>query len=173
MIEIAHSALTVVRIVQAEPGLNGDIGTVDNLVGGAVGAFLTTLVVGAIMIAVAPAFTERMMIDVLADPVSAFVYGLLSLVGVAVLAFLLVITIVGIFVAVPLLLIAYLLWAVGSVIGYLAIAERLVGRDDGWLKPLLVAAGINGALALTGIGGLVSLCVGAAGFGTVLRNYLG
>ncbi|WP_440765450.1 hypothetical protein [Natronorubrum sp. DTA7] len=169
---ITQSVLTGLLIAQADPGIDIDIGTADSLLGGAVSAFLTTLIVGAIMIAIAPAFTERMMADALENPVGSFVYGILSIVGIVLLAFLLFITIVGILVAIPLLLVAYLLWAIGTVVGYLAIADRLVGREDGWLKPLLVAAGLNGALALTGIGGLVSLCVGAAGFGAVLRDVL-
>ena len=49
----------------------------------------------------------------------------------------------------------------------------LVGREDGWLKPLVVAALINGGLTLTGIGGLVSFAVGAAGFGALLRDWQG
>lgn len=174
MIDFVQSVAAAVSIAQAnpDPGINVDIGTTGGLVGGAVSAFLTTLVVGAIMVAIVPAYTERMMAAVLEDPVGAFLYGIFSLVTLGLLILLLVVTIVGIFVAIPLGIVAYLMWAVGSVIGYLAIAERLVGRTDGWLKPLVVAAGINGALALTGIGSLVSLCVGAAGFGIVLRDAL-
>jgi hypothetical protein len=46
----------------------------------------------------------------------------------------------------------------------------LVGRDRGWLAALLVGAGINGLLTLTGIGSIVSFGVGAVGFGAVLRD---
>lgn len=169
---IAQLAVTELLVAQADPEINVDVGTVDSLVGSAVGSFLTTLVVGAIMVAIVPEFTGRMMADVLEDPVGSFIYGILSIVAIAFLAVLLVITLIGIFLAIPLLLVAYLLWAVGAVVGYLAIADRLVGRGDGWLKPLLVAAGLSGALALTGIGGLLSICIGAAGFGAVLRDVL-
>ncbi|QFU83449.1 hypothetical protein [Natronorubrum aibiense] len=172
MIELVQSALFTALLAQADPGVNIDIGTADNLAGGAVGAFLTTLIVGAIMVAVAPAYTERMMADVLEEPVGSFIYGVLSLVAVLVLAFVFVITIVGILVAIPLVLVAYLLWAIGSVIAFLAIAERLIGRGDGWLKPLLIAAGLNGVLTLTGVGGLIAFCIGAAGFGAVLKSIL-
>ncbi|WP_256493302.1 hypothetical protein [Natronococcus zhouii] len=41
------------------------------------------------------------------------------------------------------------------------------------MKPLLVATVINGGLALTGIGGIISFLVGAVGFGAVLRDYFG
>lgn len=143
-----------------------------SVVGSAVGAFATTLVVGAIMVALAPAYTERMMDAVREEPVGSLVYGLVSLLFVVLVVVVLVVTIVGVLLAVPFAVLAALVWAVGAVVAYLAIAERLVGREDGWLRPLLVAAALNGGLALTGIGGIVSFCVGAAGFGAVLRDYL-
>lgn len=140
--------------------------------GGATGTFLTTLLVGAVMVALAPDYTERMMAEVRDDPVGTFSYGIASLLVVALVAVLLVVSIVGFLFVVPFVVLAYLLWAVGAVVAFLAVADRLVGRDDGWLVPLVVAAAINGGLALTGVGGLVALCVGAAGFGAVLRDRL-
>jgi hypothetical protein len=140
--------------------------------GGAVGAFLTTLVVGAIAVAVFPERTEELMAALVEEPVDSLVYGLVVVVGLVLLTFLLVITIVGILVALPLLVVAYVLWAVGATVAYLAIADRLVGHDDGWLPALLVAAGLNGALTATGIGGFIGLAVGAAGFGAILKPYL-
>lgn len=149
-------------------GINVSVG----VGGGALGSFLTTLIVGAILVAISPKFTERMMADVVDDPLGSFVYGVIALVGLIVVIIVLVITIIGIFVAIPLIVVAVLLWAAGAAIGFLAIAERLVGRDDGWAVPLLVAALLNGGFALTGIGGLVSFVVGAAGFGAILRHLL-
>ncbi|MFD1645439.1 hypothetical protein [Haloarchaeobius litoreus] len=144
-----------------------------NLGGSAVSAFLTTLVVGAIMVALAPDYTRRMMNAVREDAVGSFVYGLVLLLGLVVAIVLLAVTIIGIVLAIPLALVASLVWAVGAAIGYLAIAERLVKPEpDEWLGPLLVAAGLNGLLVLTGIGGIVSFCIGAAGFGAVLRDWL-
>jgi hypothetical protein len=160
----------VAVVLQTEvPEWNVDITT--SLGGGAVGAFLTTLLVGGIMIALAPAYTERLMDRVREETVDSFIYGLFSLAALILLAVLLVLTIVGILVVIPLLLIAALIWAIGAAVAFLAIGERLVDSDDGWLKPLLVGALINGGLALTGIGGLISFAVGAAGFGALLRDW--
>lgn len=148
----------------------GDPGA--NVAGSAVGAFVTTLVVGAILVAVAPDYLERQMEAVLDEPVGTFVYGLVSLLFAILVTVVLVLTIVGILVAIPFAILTYLVWAVGSAVAFLAVADRVVGHDDGWATPLVVGAAMNGLLTLTGIGGLVSFCVGAAGFGAVLRDYL-
>ncbi|MGB9965378.1 hypothetical protein [Halobacterium sp. CBA1126] len=160
-------------IALSETGLDVNVSLGQGLASGAVGAFLTTLVVGAIAVAVYPDRTEQLMADVLDDPVGSFAYGLLCALALFVVTLLLVFTIVGIVVALPLALVAYVVWAVGAAVAYLAIADRLVGHEDGWLKALLVAAAINGALAATGVGGLVALLVGVTGFGAVLRAYFG
>ncbi|MEF8820998.1 MAG: hypothetical protein V5A52_01860 [Halovenus sp.] len=152
-----------------EPGFNIDIQL--GLGGGAFGVFLTTLLVGALLVALAPAYTDRMKRSLTEEPIDSFIYGVLALVGLILVTFLLVLTIIGIFVVVPLAITAYVLWAVGSAIAFLLIGERIVDAED-WKLPLLVGAAINGALALTGIGGLVSFCIGAAGFGAVLRDLL-
>ncbi|WP_255151348.1 hypothetical protein [Halorarius halobius] len=166
-----HAAHLLVALQQVQPA--PDVGTGTSLVGSAVGAFVTTLVVGAILVAVAPDYTERMMGAVVDEPVGSFLYGLVSLLFVVLVTVVLAITVVGILFAVPLAVVAVVVWAVGAAIAYLAIAERFVGREDGWTKPLVVAAALNGGLTLTGIGGLLSFCIGAAGFGAVLRDWLG
>lgn len=150
----------------------GEFDVAFSLGSSAVGAFFTTLVVGAILVALVPEYTERMMDDVHADVVGTFIYGFVALVAVLLLTILLVFTIVGILVAIPFVMLSYLIWAVGATIAYLAIAVRLVDKEEGWLKPLLVAAAMNGGLALSGIGGIVSFAIGAVGFGAVLRNWL-
>ncbi|MFB6151990.1 MAG: hypothetical protein ABEJ40_09315 [Haloarculaceae archaeon] len=102
----------------------------------------------------------------------SFVNGLLILIALILVSVLLVFTIVGIIVVIPLLVVAYVVWAVGAAIAFLAIADRIVDRGDDWVKPLVVAAAMNGALVLTGVGGLVAFAVGAAGFGAVLEDRL-
>ncbi|WP_232702369.1 hypothetical protein [Halobacterium wangiae] len=171
MQELVSEAVTRSLLALAGSGVDVTVG--EGLAGGAVGAFLTTLVVGAIAVAVFPERTEALMEAVLDDPVGSFAYGLLVSIALFVVAVVLVLTIVGILVAIPLLLVAYVLWAAGAAVAYLAIADRLVGHEDGWLKALLVAATINGLLAATGVGAIVAVCIGIAGFGAVLRPYLG
>jgi hypothetical protein len=149
-----------------------DLDPAVGLFSSAVGSFLLTVAVGAIMVALAPAFTESKMERIRAEPLGSFLYGFTCLVFVVLVTVVLVITIIGILVAIPFLLATMAIWAVGSAIAFLAIAERLVDAEDGWLRPLLLAGALNGGLALSGIGWLLSFCVGAAGFGAVLREYL-
>lgn len=163
-------AAAVAQAVPDDPGVNVDIST--GVGGGAVGVFVTTLVVGALLIALAPTFTDRVGDALVAEPVNSLLYGIMSLIALVLLIVLLVITIIGILVAIPLIFVAYVIWAVGSAIAFMTIGERLVDSDD-WKIPLLVGALLNGGLALTGVGGIVSLGIGAAGFGAVLRDYFG
>jgi hypothetical protein len=171
MVELVSGVASVIAVLQAAPTPQVPQGPL-GVVGSAVSTFLTTLLVGAILIAVAPDYTERQMEAVRADPLDSFLYGFAAIVFVVLLTVLLFVTIVGLVLAIPLAVLAFLLWAVGAAIAFLAISDRLVGREDGWAKPLVVAAAIDGGLTLTGIGGLVALCIGAAGFGAVLRDWL-
>jgi len=150
------------------PGFDLTVG----LGSGAVGTFLTTLLVGAVLVALAPEYTRRKMDAVREDPVGSFVYGLVSLVGLAAAILLLFFTLIGIPLVIVLFLVALVLWSVGAAIAFLAIASQFVDPEDGWLVPLLLAAGINGGLTLTGVGGVVGFVVGAAGFGAILRDFL-
>lgn len=149
----------------------GEVGT--GLLGSALSAFLGTLIVGGIMLLAFEDYTTRKVQELIDEPAPALLYGLLSLVVLVVVAIALVLTIVGILFVIPLAIVAYVLWVVGAAIAYLAVGDRLVGHDDGWFTPLLVGSAINGVLVLTGIGGLVSFVIGAAGFGAVLRGWIG
>ncbi len=168
------SAIEPSILAQMGPEVAPSTGTsgITSLLGSAIGAFLTTLIVGAILIAVAPEYTRGRMDDVMKEPVGSFLYGLVSLVLLLIVVVILIVTVIGIFIAIPLAFAAYILWAVGAAIAFLAIGDRLVGHADGWAKPLLVGAAINGALTLTGIGGIITFAIGAAGFGTVLRKII-
>jgi hypothetical protein len=147
-------------------------GGVTSVLGSAVGAFLTTLIVGAILIAVVPDYTRDRMTEVLDEPIGSFLYGVAALIGLFLAIIVFAITLIGIPIAIVLALLAYVIWAVGASIAFLAIGDRLVGHGGGWTTPLVVGAAINGGLTLTGIGGIVTFAVGATGFGTVLRAYL-
>jgi len=158
------------HVLQAGPPFDpGGVDPTVGLGGGAVGTFLSTLVVGALLLVLAPAWTRARMRGVADNPLGSFAYGLVALLAAGIVIFLLFVTIVGILVAVPLAIVLYFAWVVGAVIAYLAIADRFVAVDDDWAIALVVAAALNGVLTLTGIGAVLSFCIGAAGFGTLLR----
>jgi hypothetical protein len=173
MTELTRSFLWSILSVPSGPGFDTAVDLAPSLGGSAVGAFLTTLIIGAILIAVVPEYTKNTMTSMAQEPVGSFLYGLLALLTLLVVTVVLIVTLIGVVVAIPLALLAGLVWAVGAAIGYIAIADRLIGHGDSWALPLLVAAVINGGLTLTGVGGLVSFGVGATGFGAVIRGYLG
>lgn len=170
MLELIAVGLEPSLLAQVDPGAGPQPGVGGSILGSAVGAFLTTLIVGGLLVTFAEDYTVRMMASLLEEAVDSFLWGIVALLALLVVAVLLVITIVGILVAIPLLIVAYVVWAVGVSVAFLAIGDRIVGREDGWLKPLLVGAAINGGLTLTGIGAILTFVVGAAGFGAVMRD---
>ena len=158
------------HVLQAGPPFDpGGVDPTVGLGGGAVTTFLSTLVVGALLLVLAPAWTRGRMRRVAGNPLGSFAYGLVALLAAGIVIFLLFVTVVGIIVAVPLAIVLYLVWVVGAVVAYLAIADRFVDVEDDWVIALVVAAALNGVLTLTGIGAVLSFCIGAAGFGTLLR----
>jgi hypothetical protein len=170
---LAHSVLWAILLLNPDSGFDVSVDLGPGLGGGAVGAFLTTHIVGGILLAVLPDYTMDRMTSVAREPIPSFLYGLLGLLGLVIVTVVLFLTLIGILVAIPLAVVTGLVWGVGAAIGYLAVADRLIGHDDGWLKPLLIAGIMNGGLTITGVGGLVSFAVGATGFGAVIRGYLG
>lgn len=173
MVMIAATTIGDRLIENTGEELGVEIHIAEGLGGGAVGVFVTTLVIGALLMAFAPAYTKRMRTTVFDQPLSSFLYGLFFLLALIILIVLLVITIIGIFVAIPLLILAYLVWAVGSTIAFLAVGYRLVNDPDDWKLPLLIGALLNAGLALTGVGGIISFVIGAIGFGTILHDRWG
>lgn len=147
--------------------------TIDPIIGvggSALGAFAATLVVGAILVALAPDWTRRAMQTGADEPIESILLGLVLVVGFGIGLFVLVLSIIGILVAIPLIILATILWSAGSAVGFLAIANRLVDTSEDWLAPLVLAATLSGLLTLSAIGGLLSGVVGLAGVGALWQS---
>lgn len=101
-----HAAIAISdAVAQVEPGVAPAVEPgLGSLFGSAVSAALTTLVIGAILVAIVPGYVERVMGELEANPVGSFGYGIVTFAFFAL---------------------------VGLV---LAIADRLVGREEGWTK---------------------------------------
>jgi len=145
------------------------------LVGSAAVSFVATAVgvalVGAVVSAVAPDFTDKGVEYLHAEPGEAFLYGVAAYVAIAVAMFALAITIIGLLVAVPAVIVLAILSFGGTAVSAIALGA--------WLRSLLgmgVANGrgpdlVVGAVAWAGLGlipvlgGLVRFVVGAMGFG--------
>lgn len=135
----------------------------------ALGNVVFMLLVGGILLAVAPSYVKRLSEDINAEPVANFGWGILVYIGTIVLAVILTITIIGAIVAIPLLLVLVVAVIVGQVVAFIAVLGRWVEGD--WVA-LGAAAVVAGALGFVpGIGGLVNLVISAIGFGAVVRDW--
>jgi len=132
--------------------------------------FLVNLVLGAILLLAFPAGSRRLADDIESRPVRAGLYGLAVVIGVPILLLVLVVTIIGI----PLAIVGAILFGltvwVASVYGRYAVGEWLVGYtdvDNRWLA-LLVGLVVVGLVALVPIlGGVVEFLVLLLGLGAL------
>ncbi|ELY68186.1 hypothetical protein [Natrinema versiforme] len=125
-----------------------------------------TLVIGGLLIVVSPAGTRRRTDRALESPGVAFVYGLVSLIGVIGASVLLSITVIGLVLAIPLLLGYVIVLIVAGELGYLAVG-RLAA--DAWPAALAVAVVVAALVGLVPIlGSLVGFVIGMIGMGTVV-----
>ncbi|OAQ52243.1 hypothetical protein HTG_11520 [Natrinema mahii] len=136
----------------------------------AIGAGLVTLVVGGLLLAVAPDSTRRQTDRALESPGIAFVYGIASLVAVIGASVLLAITVIGLVLAIPLLLVFALVALVAGEYGYLAVG-RLV--SDNRLLALGCAIVVSVAVgAVPVLGSVVGFVISSVGLGTVVMAFL-
>ncbi|WP_084177321.1 hypothetical protein [Natrinema saccharevitans] len=136
----------------------------------AIGAGLVTLVVGGLLVAVAPDSTRRQTDRALESPGIAFAYGIASLVAVIGASVLLAITVIGLVLAIPLLLVFALVALVAGEYGYLAVG-RLV--SDNRLLALGCAIVVSVAVgSVPVLGPVVGFVISSIGLGTVAMAVL-
>jgi hypothetical protein len=122
-------------------------------------AVLFTLVVGGGLILLAPDYTDRATRRVLDEPIEALLYGVGIGLVVAIATGVLLVTVVGVLLAAPMVLVVLVL----SVVGYLAVGRAVT---DNWAGVLLVGIGASAVVAAVPIvGGLLGLVVGSFGLG--------
>ena len=132
--------------------------------------FILNLVLGAILLAVFPRFSDGVADRVATDPVRSGLVGLLALVGVPIVLFAIAITIVGIpFSVAGAFVFALVIW-IAVVYGRFAVAAWIltqVGVDNRWLA---LVAGLIGAVILGQIpllGGLLNFVIFLLGLGAL------
>ncbi|KKF39341.1 hypothetical protein FK85_29255 [Halorubrum saccharovorum] len=145
------------------------------LLGSAAVSFVTTAVgitlVGVIVSAVSPNFTDDGVEYLHAEPGEAFVYGVVAYVAIAVAMFLLAITVIGLIVVVPAVIVLAVLSFGGTAVSAIALGTWIrsalgMGAADGRGADIVVGAVAWAGLGLVPVlGGLARFVVGAMGFG--------
>ncbi|MHC3436561.1 cell shape determination protein CcmA [Natrialbaceae archaeon A-gly3] len=132
--------------------------------------FTLNLVLGAILLAVFPRFSDGVADRVAGDPVRSGLVGLLALVGVPIVLFAIAITIVGIpFSIVGMFAFLLVIW-IGIVYGRFAVAAWLLRQVDVDNRWLALVAGLVGAVILGQIpflGGLLNFVIFLLGLGSL------
>jgi uncharacterized membrane protein len=138
---------------------------------GVVGTFFGTLIVGALLLALTPDFTESILETVEEELGTSFLWGLGIFVALIAVMVLLAITIIGLLIVIPLALVTALLYLVGSAIVFLYVGERLVEAADvntsrwGHLVVGALFAAVIAAIPL--VGGLANFVVNSIGVGAI------
>lgn len=139
--------------------------TVVSPAGRAIVVMLVTLVVGGGLITFAPTFTDRTTRLVHEKPIETLLYGFAIGVVLTIVLFVLIVTFVGILLAIPLALLTLVL----SEIGYLALGRTV---SDNWGIALLVAMGASAVVGGVPIlGALLGIVLGSFGLGSAYLYY--
>ena len=167
---LALAVALFARPVAAQPGPRSGIESIPRYAWYLEGlsAALVTLVVGGLFIALAPQYTRRITDIALERPGSAFVIGLIVAIAVIVVAVFLAITVIGMILAIPLLLVFGVVAFLTAELAFLAVG-RLVSDD--WGIILLTAVGTAWFVgAIPVFGSLVGFVLACLGFGAFVLD---
>lgn len=160
---------TLLLILQTDVSISFGGDTAAGIGISAIGAFLGTLIAGEVVLSTRLERLNRSMSFVDEHPLRSFFTGVVPFVVGAVV----VLVFPSFAIALVIGLGWYVLWSIGAAIASLTLAERIVGSDEDWTKPLVLGAALIGGLTLTGVGGIVAFCIGAAGLGAALETRSG
>lgn len=135
-------------------------------------AFVVNLVLAGLLVAFGPRYARRSVREIRDDPGSAFVWGLLVGIGVPIVLVLLAITIVGLIVAIPGLIVLAVLGVVGTAVTIVWVGDSLTGGRDaaGGTAVVVGAATLAVAAAIPVLGNLIVTVLGCFGLGVVGRG---
>ena len=135
------------------------------------GDLTITLIVGAILLLIVPDTSDRITHRVRSQPGESFLYGLLVAIAVVVLSVLLAITIIGLVVVIPGLIVFALVGLAGSVLATVALGLALARQPNPWLG--LVVGGLLVAFVslIPVVGALVQFVIGTIGLGAIVIDY--
>ncbi|GGL57123.1 hypothetical protein [Halocalculus aciditolerans] len=138
------------------------------------GSLLISIVVGAILLYGAPDFLERTIRRAREETVRSFLWGFGVEIAIFIVSVLLIITIIGALVAIPLLLVLAIIVYVGQISVFIHLGRRALeyADVDNDLVALVVAAVLAAVLgAIPILGPVLTFVAGAVGFGAILVNW--
>ncbi|KAB1196163.1 MULTISPECIES: hypothetical protein [Haloferax] len=138
-------------------------------------SFVVNLVVGGILIAVLPAYTRNALGEIRDDPGGSFIWGLGIGIGGLIAIIVLAITIIGLVVAIPGILLFVALSAAGSAVATVFLGStvaRLLSNSRPPLSlSLVIGALVTAAFSVVPlVGGLILFVVETVGLGVVGRD---
>lgn len=132
-------------------------------------SFVFTLVVGGLLVGVAPDYLDRIVGQVHDEPGASILWGIGVLLLFIGLVFVLAITVIGIIVVIPLVIAFVMVSVVATTIGYVSLVDGLV--DSRWVA-VVAAAFLSAVVAAVPIlGDIVGFFVSAAGVGAMAIDY--
>ncbi|KAB1194612.1 hypothetical protein GJR96_14640 [Haloferax sp. MBLA0076] len=138
----------------------------------AVGTFVGTLILGALLIALAPDFTERVIDTIEDEPVTSFLWGFGIFVAFIVVIIVLIITLIGIVVAVPLIFLMIFVSLFGGALVFIYVGERLLEaanvETSRWGHLVAGAFVATVLAAIPVIGGITNFVVNTVGVGALV-----
>lgn len=141
----------------------------------AAGTFVGTLIIGALLLALAPDFTERIIDTIEDEPVTSFLWGLGIFVALVAIVIVLFITLIGIFIAVPLIIVMIFVSLFGGALVFINIGERLLEAADvetsHWGHLVVGALVATVLAAIPFIGGLANFVINSVGVGAIVYRW--
>ncbi|QLC34492.1 hypothetical protein EFA46_009835 [Halarchaeum sp. CBA1220] len=162
----------VLPLQQLDPfGVQQSLG----VAGRAVGTFLGTLIVGALLLAFVDEWFERLLGVVDEEPIPSFLWGIGTLVVFVCVGIIFVITVIGLLLLLPLLVVGLLLKFAGDALVYVYVggraAEGLDWETSRW-GHLVVGAVFAGLVAaVPAVGGLISFVISSIGVGAIVHTW--
>lgn len=135
---------------------------------------VVNLVLGVIVVGVAPDYSRALVDRIRSEPFESFVFGLVTYVAVIVASILLAITIIGIVVLIPGLIVLAVVGVAANVLAVVTVGAVLTGRTrDASLWTALVAGAVVVSLltAIPVVGDLTNFVLGTLGMGAIASQY--
>jgi hypothetical protein len=165
------AASSLAGVAAAQPEMGTEFGLAARTALRFVVVLVINLVLGGALLLLAPGYVRRMVAAIRDDTGGAFLWGLLVGIGVPIALVLIAITIIGLVVTIPGLIVLFFVGLIGNAVTICWIGGALAGRDD----PDGVAVGV-GAVVLAAVGAvpilgnLVTTLLGFFGLGVVGRD---